>query len=350
MAKLVNNPALGWVSARHLQHIVARAEGAGVRIDELLAAGGLDKAQLADAEALIPVSALEAMYQAVAGRYADPLLGLHLAADIQPATYGAIGYLMQACTTFGDALEVVQRYNGLLSNIGRSSLVRHPGTVQVCWECLAGSPGLRRQLTEYVLGSFVALVRLLLPERKSMLQSVHFTHPRPADAEAAREYFVYFNCPVYFDKPVSSINVDSEALRTRLHHGDAFLKEVLDRHAQNLLRQRQQQSSLPDEVRHLVGAMIIEGVPTKDMVAAQLGLSARSLHRKLEELGTGYREILDQVRLQLAQERLRGSEDTVNRIAAELGFRSHQAFLRWYKHSTGVTPGEHRKLLRGDQA
>lgn len=350
MAKLVNNPALGWVSARHLQHVVARAEAAGVRVEELLAEGGLDKAQLADAEALIPISALEAMFAAVSTRYADPLLGLHLAGDIQPATYGAIGYLMQACTTFGDALEVVTRYNGLLSNIGRSSLVRHPGTVQVCWECLAGSPGLRRQLTEYVLGSFVALVNLLLPERRAMLQSVHFVHERPDDPELAREYFAFFKCPVYFGKPVSSINVDSEALRARLHHGDAFLKEVLDRHAQNLLRQRQQQASLPDEVRHLVGAMIIEGVPTKDMVAAQLGLSGRSLHRKLEELGTGYREILDEVRLELAQQRLRDSEDSVSRIAGELGFRSHQAFLRWYKQSAGTTPGEHRKVLRGGKA
>jgi AraC-like DNA-binding protein len=88
-------------------------------------------------------------------------------------------------------------------------------------------------------------------------------------------------------------------------------------------------------------------VPTKDMVAQQLGLSARSLHRKLEEQGTGYREILDEVRLAIAQQRLRDPAESVSSIAAYLGFHSHQAFLRWYKQNTGRTPGEHRRQLAG---
>ncbi|MBV8063475.1 MAG: AraC family transcriptional regulator [Nevskia sp.] len=345
MPKLVNHPALGWVSARHLQHVVARAEAAGVSMDELLAEGGLDKSRLADADAHIPLGALEAMLGAVASRYADPLLGLHLAGDVQPATFGAIGYIMQACTTLADALQVVTRYNGLLSNIGRSTLLHQPGAVHMRWDCLAGSAEFRRQTTEYVFGSFIGLVRLLLPEQSGLLQAVHFVHPRPSGAEAASEYFRYFKCPVYFERPASALVLPLAVVQARLHHGDAFLKEVLDRHAQNLLRQGREQASLTEEVRHLVGAMIIDGVPTKDMVAAQLGLSGRSLHRRLEELGTGYREILDQVRLQTAQARLRDSGESVGRIAEHLGFRSPQAFQRWYKHSTGRTPGEHRKEL-----
>lgn len=350
MPKLVSHPALGWVSARHLQHVVARAEAAGVSMDELLAEGGLDKARLADVDAHIPLGALEAMLAAVASRYSDPLLGLHLASDVQPATFGVIGYIMQACTTLADALQVVTRYNGLLSNIGRSTLVHQPGTVQLRWDCLAGSAEFRRQTTEYVFGSFVGLVRLLLPEQAGLLQAVHFVHPRPVGAEAASEYFRFFKCPVYFGRPASALVLPNAMLQTRLHHGDAFLKDVLDRHAQALLRQGRGQASLGDEVRHLVGAMIIDGVPTKDMVAAQLGLSGRSLHRKLEELGTGYRQILDEVRLGIAQARLRDCVESVSSIAEYLGFRSHQAFLRWYKQSTGKTPGEHRKELAETRA
>jgi AraC-like DNA-binding protein len=345
MPKIVNNPALGWVSARHLQHVLARAEAAGVRMDDLLAEGGLDRNRLSDADAMVPLQALESMLAAATGRYGDPLLGLHLAQDIQPAAYGAVGYLMQACTSLADALEVLPRYNGLLSNIGRTSLHRSPGMVALRWECLAGSPALRRQLTEYVFGSFAALLRLLLPERKDLLLSVHFDHPPPDKAELAGEYYRHFGCPVYFDKPYASTQLAAAGLQTKLHHGDAFLKEVLEQHAQKLLRQRQQAASLGDEVRHLVQAMVIDGVPTKDMVAAQLGLSGRSLHRKLGEHGTGYREILDQVRLELAQSRLRQPGESVNRIAEQLGFRSHQAFLRWYKQCTGHTPGEHRRTL-----
>jgi AraC-like DNA-binding protein len=349
MTKTEKNPVLGWVSARHLQHVVARAEAAGISMDDLLAEGGLDKAKLSNSDNLIPISTIEAMLAAVSGRYSDPLMGLHLASDIQPATFGVIGYIVQACTTLSDALDVVTRYNGFLSNIGRTTLVHDPGVVQIRWECLAGSQALKRQVTEYVLGSFVGLVRLLLPEQRELLKSVHFAHARPDNAELIREYFSFFRCPVYFDKPDSCLIISTNVMRAKLHHGDAFIKDVLDRHAQNILRQREHVASLPDDVRHLISAMILDGVPTKDMVATQLGFSGRSLHRKLQDMGTGYREILDQVRLEIAQGRLREETESVSAIAEYLGFHSHQAFLRWYKQSTGKTPGEHRKEMAGGQ-
>ena len=75
-------------------------------------------------------------FAAVSGRYADPLLGLHLAADIQPATYGAIGYLMQACTTFGAArlgdrvnleIDVLARYVARLMQGGNEGAPHEKG-------------------------------------------------------------------------------------------------------------------------------------------------------------------------------------------------------------------------------
>jgi AraC-like DNA-binding protein len=333
---------------RHLQHIVARAESAGFRMDELLAEGGLDKARLADSEGLVPVSSIEAMLAVVSARYPDPLMGLRLAGDIQPATFGAVGYLMQACTTLGDVLEVATRYNGLLSNIGKTSLAHAPGLVQVRWECTGVSAALKAQITDYVIGAFVAMTRLLLPEKPELVRSVHFAHAAPAEVRLAREYFSLFRCPVYFDKPVSCFVLDNAALKEKLHHGDAFIKDLLERHAQTLLRQKEQAVTLADEVRHLIAAMVIDGVPAKDAVAAQLGMSARSLHRRLTELGSSYRELLDQVRLDLAQSRLLRDGEPISRIAGQLGFRSHQAFLRWYKHSTGETPGTYRQKHGGE--
>ena len=337
------DPALGWISVRHLQHIVARGEGIGISMKELMDEAGLTQSKLNDADGLIPISAIEAMLVAFSKRYSDPLMGLHLADDIQPATFGALGYITQVCSTFSEVLEMLTRYSGLLSNIGKTSVVFNPGSVQVCWECAVGSPFLKQQATEYVLGSLMVLMRLLLPEKSDFLKSVQFAHAKPDDAELNRKYFSFFKCPVYFGQTTSCVVVGSDVLKTKLRHGDAFMKDALDRHAQNILRQRTQVSSLTDEVRHLIGAMIINGVPTKEMVAMQLGISGRSLHRKLEEMGTGYREILDQVRLKIAQTRLQEGVDSMSAIAEHLGFHSHQAFQRWFKQSTGQTPGEYRK-------
>ncbi len=343
MSTLVSNPALGWISVRHLQHIIARGEAAGLPMNELMDEVSLSRATLADADGLVPLTAVEAMLAVISRRYADPLMGLHLAADIQPATFGAIGYVFQSCTTLADALDVVVRYNGLLSNIGKTSLLFGPGTVEVCWECSAGGSAFRRHATEYVLGAFVVVARLLVADEGDALRSVNFAHGRPDDADRVREYFSFFRCPVHFGRERASVVLPASAMKARLRHGDAFIKDLLEQHAQNLLRQREHETSLADEVRHLIEAMILDDIPTKDMVAQQLGISGRSLHRKLQNAGSSYREILDEVRLGIAHRRLRESTDSINEIAEHLGFSSHQAFLRWFKQVTGKTPGEYRK-------
>jgi AraC-like DNA-binding protein len=241
------------------------------------------------------------------------------------------------------------RYTGMLSNIGMTSVVHAPDVVEVRWDCLAGGRIFRRQATEYVLGSLVVLSRLLLPGRKDLPVAVNFSHARPDSPRHAREYVAFFQCPVYFERPVSSVLIPAAAVRAKLRHGDAFVKDLMERHAATLLRQRTVSASLADEVKHLVAAMILEGVPAKDAVAEQLGMSSRSLHRKLQEMGTSYRDLLDDVRLEIARERLHAS-GSAGEISDGLGFSNRQAFLRWFKQKTGKTPSEYRNDTQGQGA
>jgi AraC-like DNA-binding protein len=338
------NAAQGWVSARHLQHMIVQGEAAGVAMDALLAVGGLGRADLADPDGLVPLSAIDSMLAALALYRRDPLVGLHLARHIQPATFGAIGLLFQSCTTLVDALETVVRYNGLLSNIGATSLVFGPGTVEVRWECLAGGEALRRHASEYVLGIFVTLARLLLPNPpQDFLHAVYFAHPAPRALASSGEYFAFFGAPVHFNRPFTGLILPATALITPLRHGDALLRDVLEHHAQELMQRRAQAVSPVAATRQLIATLLLDGMPSKEAVAAQLGMSGRTLHRRLHEADTSFQLMLDAVRLELAQKRLLESSDTLALIADKLGFSSHQDFLRWYKHSTGETPGDFRK-------
>lgn len=332
-----------WVSTRHLQHMVRQAETAGLAEATLLDAAGLSRARLADADGMIPLSAIEALLTALDQQHAGAMVGLQLAREIQPASFGALGLLLQSCTTLADVLEALVRFNGLLSNIGTTTLAFGPGTVEVRWECAAGSPAFRRHASEYVLGIFVVFARLLLPGHAHLPRAVHFAHDLPAGADPGRDYFSFFQCPVYFGQAFSAIVIPVSLLKARLRHGDTALKELLERHTLNLLKERTLTESLHDDVKRLVCIMMADGTPTREMVAAQLGMSTRSLHRHLQESGTGFRHIMDEVRLETAQQRLLEHTDSISEIADRLGFSSHQAFLRWFRQHTGKTPGEFRK-------
>lgn len=338
---------------RHLQQASALATAAGLGMDDLLDRAGMATSQLSDAERLVPLEAIEMMLGALQRQHGDQLLGLHMASHIQPTTLGAIGHLLQSCVTFADLLDVIVRHNGLLSNIGRASVAHSPGLVELRWACLAGSPLLRRHATDYVIGTFVMLARLLAQGTAladGFPAAVHLNHPRPSDPGRAKEYFAFFGCPVHFDQPQAAVLTPVSWLPLKLPFGDAPLKALLEQHTAGLLHQRARQASpsVEGDVRRLLRAMILAGEPTKEAVAHQLGTSPRSLHRRLQEAGTSYRALLHEERAALACERLRNTRAPVAEIARGLGFNSPQAFLRWFRPlHQGLTPSQYRRQTNG---
>ena len=82
--------------------------------------------------------------------------------------------------------------------------------------------------------------------------------------------------------------------------------------------------------------------PVRDEIAEILGMSGRSLHRKLDEAGCNFRTLIDDVRLVMARQALTTSSVTVAQLGSQLGFGDSQSFIRWFKKLEDITPGEFR--------
>jgi AraC-like DNA-binding protein len=333
-----------WVSMRHVQRAVVFMKAQGLDWSALLQAGGLQPAELEHGDRPVSLDAIEHMLASLRHSYGSPLLALHMARAIQPATLGALGMLVQACATMSDLLDVAERFNGLMSNVGHTSSIRLPGQFEVRWACLAGGPEFRQHAAQYIIATLATLTRVLVPDISAPI-SVSFAHPCPVRGDRVREYFDFFGCPVYFDQPFNSILAPAEHLSMRLPHGDALLKDMLERHAQWMLHERQAMYCIVDDVRRLLHTLVLAGRPSKEAVAQQLGLSVSSLHRKLADAGTGYGPLLDEVRLALAQEQLQRHHTVLADIADRLGFSTPQAFMRWFRAQCGQTPGQYRMGL-----
>lgn len=340
-----NDPPHNWVSIRHLQHFLARGEVAGLDGTRLLDALGVSRPQLDDAEATLPVSALEPVLESLTGDAPDRPIGLLLAADVQPATFGALGFLTQSSPRLANVLELLVRYNGLLSDIGHFSLQSSPGRMHLHWECRAGGPLFRRHAREYVLASVVILARTLLPTGSDFPLAVSFPHAPPAPRRGRQAYQDLFRCPVYFERPGTTLSVAHRLLGQPLRHGDPAIRRALEQHADALLQRRRQHRPLADEVSRLITAMLGEHDPSVREIAHQLGLSERSLHRKLRAEGSGFRALLDEARLVRARALLRHSNQPLEVLATRLGLQSRQSLIRWFRQRTGVTPGQFRKEL-----
>jgi AraC-like DNA-binding protein len=102
------------------------------------------------------------------------------------------------------------------------------------------------------------------------------------------------------------------------------------------------QADIPNRVRQAVSAVLGEGVPTLSKIASELGLSARTLQRRLSASGQTYQSIVDAARRQLAHQLLRETDHCLAEIAFRTGFSEQSAFSRAFKRWSGQTPRSYR--------
>jgi AraC-like DNA-binding protein len=151
---------------------------------------------------------------------------------------------------------------------------------------------------------------------------------------------------VEFEANFTGFSCASESMQIPLPLAD----EAMARNALHLLRLLPLTGGpeqIGDRVRRTISLLLPSGRATVDQVAAQLGLSARSLQRRLDEEGLQFAELLSGVRQELATAYLSTSARPVTAVAALLGYSSPSSFTRWFAGAFGVAPQVWRANQRG---
>ena len=102
--------------------------------------------------------------------------------------------------------------------------------------------------------------------------------------------------------------------------------------------------AVTDLVRRLLAGELCNGEPTLEEIVPRLHMSARTLHRRLEEEGTSFRQVLAEVRREIAARHLSERRLAIDEIAFLPGFSEPSAFNRAFKRWTGHAPLGYRQL------
>ena len=315
--------------------------------EEVLRAVGLDPALQADPERRIPYAKYVAMGAYAAERTGDDCFGLHVAEGAAPQMFDLLGYAGMASLTVGDALDRMVRYYEIWSDGGAYGLRTEGARVHLTYA--VRDPLVRecRHECEMSFATPVTLCRRMTGVRL-VPEEIGFHHPPPADGA---EYERIFRAPVLFNRPINEMVFDRSYLELPLTGGDPGLAAVLDRHADILLAELPKPGRLADRVRTLLGdGLQGVGSPTEavslEKVARRLGMTGRTLQRRLKEEGASYKGILDDLRRRAAMRDLGNSRMAVGEIAYRLGFSDASAFNRAFKRWTGRMPKEYRRGAR----
>ncbi|MCU1748609.1 AraC family transcriptional regulator [Pseudomonas sp. 6D_7.1_Bac1] len=331
---------LGYTSVPPLLKYLRHAEQLGIPTAPALAAAGLEAQQLSDNSLRLPGKAHEQLLDYLCEHSGDPLFGLNSARYVLPNSWSVLGYITMNCATLGEAMNRIMPFEKLVGDMGVSRAEMAQGQVRLIWNCRHQRPETRRHMVENVLASWLVYARWIADMQVSPA-AVWFEHSLPSAIECS-QYEDFFGCPVLFDQACSALVAPLDYLQLPLRQADAQLLRTLEEHALGLMASLDD-APLPLRVKNALRQLLKEGLPRKEQVAEQFAMSVRTLQRQLQQAGTSYQQILDDLRQELAEHYLLHSELPIQDIAQYLGFTEPRSFHRTFKSRTGMPPGEYRQ-------
>jgi AraC-like DNA-binding protein len=165
---------------------------------------------------------------------------------------------------------------------------------------------------------------------------------RRARPRWASRYKDAFGCPVQFGCDEDSITFRQQDLDRPLTSANADISPILERRAEEMLA-RTDQTGISGRVRVVLQRHLRGDEPQLASIARELGMSMRTLQRRLSEEGARFGDLLDDVRHSMAAEYLATDSMNLMEMAFLLGFSDPNSFFRAFRRWTGTTPDAYRR-------
>ncbi len=176
------------------------------------------------------------------------------------------------------------------------------------------------------------------------VKEVHFTFPQPTDTTEYQRVFQTQN--LNFGSSFNDLLFDKDLLELPILNANPALFDLFDKHAKEYMNKLKN----TDRLSYRVKQEILQGLkgeePKLSSIARNLGMSERSIQMKLKEEGFTFRQLLEQIRKEIAISHLRASQASTTDIAYLLGFSELSVFSRTFKKWTGISPAAYRLTQR----
>lgn len=248
--------------------------------------------------------------------------------------YGLIGVAYISSDNLGMALSLVEKYRPLFGPIVDFHIENRDEEVAIVCEGNDPSPFFRRKV-EAAMAAFAAAIRDCIPEEVNF-SAVRLTYPAP---EYTALYEDIFQCPAQFEQSRNELCFSKAYLNIPFITANAELRKICLRECEKTLDGLKTESPLIEQIEAIIRSFS-GSLPQFPLVAETLKISPRTLHRRLAEEGITYRQIVENLRKQLAKEYLAEAKLEQKEVAYLLGYTEpanfYHAFQRWF----GCTPTE----------
>lgn len=352
LSKKATNAAVNGGSAAKVQGSAPVTTVAWVRnvVDALTECGldgmvlsqeaGIPPALYSTPDAVIPALNIARLWDLALDRSGNPAVGLQAAYSFQPASMDALGYLMMSSTTLRESLERGVRYHGSHSNATHTTLVHTESGCRLEFHIMKGIIGTQRQNHDFIMLGCLKFIRFIAGQDLNPVLA-EFMYAMP---DVRVPYDHAFQCALSFSAPRTALTFSLQDMDRPLITANPMLAAVLEKSvADRMATLGLKQTTI--WVRQLIAKALPDSEPGRDRIAETMNISPRKLQRKLQEEGTSFSEILDEVRYSLAQYYLGSPGIPLTDVASLLGFSEQSTFTRASRRWFGKPPNKMRVVL-----
>ena len=272
-------------------------------------------------------------------RASDQCLPIRVGTMIRPEHFGVVGLLAMTSTTFGHALHNLARYKRLGAD-QELTIDESGGQTVVGLRFFEQAPAGVHYLVECEIAFLVSFGRWAT-RRVFSPAAVHVRHAMQSEVRDA--LVTATGAPVRCGRRRDEIVFPGEVLGYQLVSANQVASRALAGAAEGQLATRTHALTTRGRVQAVLRQKLRGASPSIEVIARCLGMSARTLQRRLRSEGTSYQEILDAVRKELAIEYIDEPTRHPGEIAFLLGFAHINSFLRAFRRWTGMTLGEYSR-------
>lgn len=253
--------------------------------------------------------------------------------------FGALGLAIKTAPTLRDSLIRSERYSRLATDTVRYRLDESGPLAAFRVESRTAPHAIHEFRNECALAAFVRNLTRLGGEGLRF-EEVSFRHASRADPDS---YAAGLGCPVRFGAGEDAIAIRPDMLDLPNRLGDRAVAAFMTAHLDDQIDALTRDESLADTLLQRLSTGLSNGAPTAAEAARDLGMSERTLYRRLSDAGLTYQGLLQKAQQSLAQDLLARGDCSIAEIAFLTGFSEQSTFSRAFKRWAGQPPASFRR-------
>lgn len=311
----------------------------------LLARAGINPTQVEQTSNRIHIDQVARLFRLIQQELDDEFMGF----TANPCKYGIFSTLcelVQACKTLRELLEKTAHFYQLITEAIEIQLTTKSNTAALSFKLKQPELDHGHFLTEYLMVIWHRFPSWYIGEA-IRLRETHFIHSAPGHRD---ELQIMFPGKLSFNQPSNSLFFDAFYLDKPLLRSSKELEIFLSNHPTDIMTIPGEDSSLEAQIERSILAASNDNtdsfkliLPNTEELAEQMSLSALTLYRRLQQEGTSYQIIKDNIRREIAIDKLVKEKLSVDEVSEIVGFAEPRSFTRAFKHWTGLTPRNYCK-------